>query len=154
MKEQTFIRPDADTHKYKLIRSVLLMTALFFLALLVSELMNDYKSTWAPVLLGASIFHFLLGLTYHRLATSRHYFKIREDGLEVVSGVTGRPMLLQWDNLLHIGIHKGVLHFKNVNSHEGQIVLRGTYSKSQILEIKWSLACFIRKNQIKVKVRI
>jgi hypothetical protein len=154
MKEQTLIRPDADTHKYKLIRSVLLLSALFFLALLVSELMDDYKSSWAPLLLAASVFHFLLGVTYHRLATSRHYFKITEAGLEIVSGVTGRPIHLNWQKLEHIGIQNGVLQYRYEDGKDGSITLKGTYSRSQILEIKWSLACFIRKNQIKVKVRI
>lgn len=154
MKEQTLIRPDADTHKYKLIRSVLLLSALFFLALLVSELMNDYQSNWAPLLLGASVFHFLLGVTYHRLATSRQYFKISLSGLEIVSGVTNRPVTLKWDQLEHIGIQNGVLQYKYEKGMEGHVVLRGNYSRSQILEVKWSLACFIRKHQIKVKVKI
>lgn len=154
MKEKTFIRPDADTHKFKMIRSVLLLTALFFLALFVNELLSNYKSHWAPMLLGSSVFHFLLGLTYHRLATSRHYFKIREEGLEIVWGVTGKPELLRWDDLSNIGIHKGVLQYKTLSGHQTQIALKGCYSRAQILEIKWSLACFIRKNQIKVRVKI
>ncbi|MDV7393793.1 hypothetical protein RZS08_20615, partial [Arthrospira platensis SPKY1] len=144
----------ADTHRFKLIRSVLLLTALFFLSLFVTEMMSDYRSEWAPILMAASLFHFLLGTTYHRLATSRHYFKIRQDGIEIVSGVTGKPVLLLWEKLDHIGIQKGVLHYRTVSGQDGHIVLRGTYSKSQIVEIKWSIACLIRRNQIKVRIRV